>query len=287
MHHSGDIVSGKYRFILFGSFTGPVYGLLWGVLFSSLLISGCSSPQEEGAGAYREDFSEVFGGPRGGSEAAGEAAWAIVLGVQSGRGAMERAEAAAAAMRERFGLASARAAPRPNGAVVLFGGYDAPDDREAQRDLDRVQGLEVEGGRPFRTAFLAPQGGPAEGSYPQFNLNNAKSEYGEGAKYTLQIAVYETPGRRDAMEAAEQATLELRREGELAFYYHGPTKSMVTVGLFGDRDYDPQTGRRSGELRELQERYPHNLLNGRTIIERRVEGERTQPSTLVAVPGGR
>lgn len=255
------------------------------VVLLALLLPACGSSPDDGAGAYREDFRQVFGSGSSGRDAdAGSPAWAIVLGVHSGPGAMDRAETAAAALRERLDLRSARAAPRRNGAVVLFGGYDAPSDRDAQRDLDRLQSLRVDDAQPFRTAFLAPQGGPPEGSYPQFNLNNARAEYGQGARYTLQIAVYESPERRDAMDAAEQAVLELRQDGELAFYFHGPTKSMVTVGLFGDRDYNPQTGRQSSELQALQQRYPNNLLNGRTIIERRVEGQRTQPSTLVAVP---
>ncbi len=85
-------------------------------------------------------------------------------------------------------------------------------------------------------------------------------------------------GGKAAVAAAPQ-------DGELAFYYHGPTKSMVTVGLFGDRDYDPATDRRSDRLLQTQRRFPNNMLNGRTIIERRIGGNRTQPSSLVMVPG--
>lgn len=271
----------KSRFILFGVRTDPLLGLSAAV---TCLALGCSAPQEKGAENFRDDFQQVFGGATAGTEQQQQAPWAIILSVQSGRGALERAESAADAIRERFGLASARAVPRTSGAVVVFGGYQNPGDRDAQRDLQRIQSIQLDGARPFRTAFLAPQGGPAEGSYPELNLNNAKANHGQGAKYTLQIAVYESPNRQESMRAAEEATLELRRQGEMAFYYHGPTKSMVTLGLFGDRDYNPATGRQSAELTELQSRYPHNLLNGRTIVERRMGGDRTQPSALVAVP---
>ena len=272
----------KSRFMMFGFRPDPLWGLSVGLL---VVATACSAPQEGGSAAYRDDFQRVFGDASEASREGREAPWAILLNVHSGRGAMERAEEAAAAMRERFGLASARAVPRSGGAVVVFGGYDSPGDQTAQRDLQRIQAIEAGGARPFRTAFLSPQGGPAEGSHPELNLNNARANHGQGAKYTLQIAVYESADRQESMKAAEDAALELRREGEMAFYYHGPTKSMVTLGLFGDRDYDPGSGRQSAAIRELQSRYPHNLLNGRTIIERRVGGERTQPSALVAVPG--
>lgn len=260
--------------------------ILFGVIGGLGLLGGCSGGAEKsGASVYRDDFAEVFGSGAP-AERASREPWAIVLGVFSGEGAQDRAEASAGQLRETLGLASARAEPRSRGAVVVFGGYAKPEDRAAQQDLKRLQALEIEGVRPFRTAFLAPQGGPAAGSHPLLNLNNAKANHGEGAKYTLQIAVYESDDRSAMMEAAERATVDLRQEGELAFYYHGPTKSMVTVGLFGDRDYDPRTDQRSSELQRLQQRYPYNLLNGRTIIEKRRGGERTQPSSLVQVPGG-
>ena len=252
----------------------------------SVMAAGCASTgTESGAGAYREDFAEVFGGQdAAGPEGGARSPWAIVVGVYTGMGAFDRAQSAAGRLRESFGLTGARAEPRSNGAVVLVGGYDSPADDRAQRDLARLHEMEIDGATPFRTAFLAPQGGPVEGSFPKLNLANARENHGDGAKYTLQVAVYESEDGREARRAAEEATQAFRRDGELAFYYHGPTKSMVTIGLFGDRDYDPQTGRRSKELRDLQQRFPYNLLNGRTIIERRIGGKRTQPSTLVQVP---
>ncbi len=249
------------------------------------VVAGCAS-EPEGAGAYREEFGEVFGsgGVAGAEE--NEAAWAIVVQAVSGRRAMERAELAASGLRDALGLESARVRERGNGAVVVYGGYDSPDDPAAQRDLERIKDLEVDGFKPFTGAFLSPQGGPDEGGIPELNLATARERHGAGAEYTLQIAVYESDDRGEAKRAAEQAAAQLRQEGREGFYFHGPTRSMVTVGLFGDRDYDPGTDRRSSRLLELQRQYPHNLLNGRTIIERRIGGERTQPSALVRVPGG-
>jgi hypothetical protein len=92
---------------------------------------------------------------------------------------------------------------------------------------------------------------------------------------------------------AEQAVVQLRREGEQAFYYHGPTNSSVTIGLFGDDDFDVQTRMESPRLRSLRQRHPHNLLNGMgikrrvTVTDQRgraVKTERLDPSMLVVVP---
>jgi len=258
------------------------------ILFASVLplvLWGCAS-DGGGASEYRDDFQEVFGESGGGSGERVDAEWAILLRAFSGSGAMDRAAAAAEGFRASAGLESARAVARANGAVVIYGGYDSPEDRDAQRDLERLKTMEVQGSRPFVSAFLAPQGGPDPGRMPELNLAEARERHGQGAKYTLQIAVYESDRASEAKRAAEEAAAQLRRDGEMAFYYHGPTKSMVTVGLFGDRDYDPGTDRRSERLRALERKFPHNLLNGRTIIERRIGGERVQPSALVMVPGG-
>ena len=95
---------------------------------------------------------------------------------------------------------------------------------------------------------------------------------------------------------AELAVTTLRREGEQAFYYHGPTGSMVTVGLFGQDDFDPQAaGVESPMLKQVRKRYPYNLLNGQGMKENvkvQLEGggageaTRMQPSSLVEVPKG-
>ena len=126
-------------------------------------------------------------------------------------------------------------------------------------------------------------------------LVQAKAMFGSEALYSLQIAVY---GRRDlpnpseadlaeTRKAAEQAAIRLRQEGEQAFYYHGPRMSMVTIGVFGIDDFDPQTpSYKSSRLLAAQKRHPYNLYNGAGIKEKRnprSEGK-LQPSNLVALP---
>ena len=88
--------------------------------------------------------------------------------------------------------------------------------------------------------------------------------------------------------------MELRREGELAFYCHGPNRSMVTIGIFGIEDFDPQKpAMTSPRLVELRKRYPYNLQNGQgvrrtatvtTASGQRARVEKIEPSRLVAIP---
>ena len=133
------------------------------------------------------------------------------------------------------------------------------------------------------------------GSMPQFNLVKAKQLFGEQALYTLQVAAYgrldvEHPTEKDLAQpraAAEQAAAKLREEGEQAWYYHGPTMSMVCIGVFDQTDFDPQMPNfKSSKLRESQKRHPYNLYNGAGLKVKR-KGDRNltmQPSSLVEIP---
>ncbi len=188
---------------------------------------------------------------------------------------------------------------RGNRIVLASGRYQRIDDPQARADLDRIQGLTIGSERPFARALLSPPPvAEVFGSIPEFDLRNAKSMHRADALYTLQVGIYgrldrTDPSRSELAEyrkAAEQAAAELRRQGESAFYFHAPTRSMVTVGLFGQNDHDPSkpTGD-SLELRRARERNPYNLHNGSGLKEsiptRSGEKvERLQPSMLVGVP---
>jgi hypothetical protein len=250
--------------------------------------SGLFGPGSGGSGARREGDGEGMaeGGPTG---------WTVVLAVFRGP---ER-EAASAVMLSRVqsegGLPGAFRVRRGEAVVVAVGDFASPEEPAARAELERVQGMAFGGQRPYERAFLSPPVGQRkEGGFPQYNLARAKEMYGDKALYTLQIGAY---GRRDlerpteedlkeAREAAEAAAFKLRQEGELAFYYHSTSMSMVTIGVFGLEDFDPQTPTyKSARLRDVQKRFPHNLYNG-AGIKQRVRGmpERLQPSSLVALP---
>ena len=82
----------------------------------------------------------------------------------------------------------------------------------------------------------------------------------------------------------------------MAFYYHSPERSTVTVGLFTPDDIDPKkkgptAGANAMALFDARQRHPYNLLNGKGIKEKipspdtKAEPKfQMQKTMLVAVP---
>lgn len=280
------------------------------ILVSALLLPACSStPKQDAAETSGQD---VFGRPVGTnatgwggsaagndvrvSSAAGPNAWTIVLAA---------ADAADPAQADRLlqqvqtvgRLPDAFIMDRGTKRIIAVGSYRNPADPLVKVELSRVQSIVVDGARPYEHAFLAPPSGElSKGTIPEYDLRNAKGEYGKQAVYTLQIAAYgredgTTPTAEEQSQiraAAEAAAVALRQAGELAFYYHGPIRSMVTVGIYSEEDHQVDEGFtiESPRLIAARKRHPLNLLNGRTILER-TRGSSTpreQASFLVAVP---
>lgn len=238
----------------------------------------------------KDEGKKLFGTPakddKSPDPAAGPKGWYIVLESYSGAGHAESAARRVAQVREAVGKdVSVRTSAK--GSAIVMGPYPGYESPAAVTDLQRVRELVVQGSRPYALAFLAP-GPQAEdiGKLPELSLANARKTFGKQAKFTLQVGVYESKNPDERKRAAEQAAVALRAEGDLAFYYHGPTRSMVTVGLFGDRDFDQFLRPKSAELLTLQQKYPLNLLNGQFPIIEKQPGvpDRQQPSWLVSIP---
>ena len=262
-------------------------------IVASILTGGCAgSPSASDSQRVREQGRELF---TPAARPADGQAWAIVLAVISGGDELvPRALGQIRAM----GLPEAYAERRSDrGTAILYGRYDGPEGRAAQADLARIRDHVVDGGRPFAHAFLAPPTVGIGGSTPQYDLRGVWAAFGPDALYTLQIGAYgrsdrEHPAPDELAEfrrLAEQAVGQLRREGEPAFYFHGPNMSMVTVGVFGPDDHDPTNPlAESVELADLRLRFPNNLLNGKGVQEtvRTTQGPRKilQRSRLVAIP---
>jgi len=256
----------------------------------TMLIPGCAGGADRPD--RRSEGAAVFGGGAGANEAGAgrEGGWTIVLGTFSGAMAREQAEVALQYVHREAGLSGAFVDHRENGSVVAYGAYADPSSREARRDLDRLRAMTVDGRQVFAQAFPAPRRiGAARGSIPELDLSRAREIYGSRGMFTLQVGVYEGASRAETRRRAEEAALALRSDGEEAFYYHGPTRSMVTIGVFSLDDYDAETGEMSPRLIEARRRHPNNLYNGRAIREstpgrggQRVE--RLQPSALVQIP---
>lgn len=223
------------------------------------------------------------------------AGWAVILAAFRGDEAQSAANVMLQRTRGEGGLPEAYIARRNDAYVIAVGDFPSPDDERAVKELARVQQIEVNGDKPFRYALLAPPSGTMKGDMPQYNLLQAKRQLGDDALYTLQIGAYGNLGQQTkptaeelskVRKAAEEAAYKLRQEGEQAFYYHGPSMSMVTVGVFGTEDFDPQVPNfKSARLRDAQKRHPYNLYNGQAVREK-IKGapDRLQPSNLVAIP---
>lgn len=286
-----------------------VFGLL-----GAMLTAGCGGDQprdddrtkyytDQSRAVFAPDAAQGSAGVQGGdsAEQSGGAraigGWSIVLARVSS-GGMDRAGEMLRAAQDAARLDGAYIDQRPDGLVIAYGDYLANDEK-AQRDLERVRKIEIGGSRPYAGAIIVPPSSEElRGSNPAYDLRTVKRRYGKQAVYTLQIGVYgradyQAPSAEDLASfrrAAEEAVRDLRANGETAFYYHAPARSMVTVGVFGEKDFDSTTlpPYQSLKLKAAREKFPHNLLNGAGINEtvRMESGKvtRLQSSQLVAIP---
>lgn len=199
------------------------------------------------------------------------------------------------------GVPEAFVETRGDTALIVVGKYDSPASSDAQAMLKRVKEIVIDGQRPYMAAHMLPP--PAQslkGSIPEWDLRNAKANYGKQAEYTLQINIYTNPsGRASASElkefqkAAEAAVRTLRKENAEAFYYHDQAGSTVTVGLFSQDELDSGFSLKPGAgrgVRELQKKFPYALVNGAGVKDKSVDAqgkpvESMRPSFIVRVPG--
>ncbi|MEM8758429.1 MAG: membrane lipoprotein lipid attachment site-containing protein [Planctomycetota bacterium] len=264
------------------------------ILFGTLILvvlTGCSGGSPEGGGdlgGARSEGQRLFGGGNGGGDPQDADEWSIGLMVFMGPERQSAAEDAAADLRSRDRLLRAAfVVDRGERALVMVGRHPSPRTAEAVEALERVRRIRLDGERPFEEAFFVP---PPSGEAGDLDLRSARERF--GALYSLQIGVYgkpggATPSERELAEiraTAEDAARRLRREGELAFYFHGPSLSMVTVGALRQDDIEGQTP----AVALLRERFPHNLLNGQGVRQR-VQTQsgpqwQMQPSFAVAIP---
>ncbi len=167
---------------------------------------------------------------------------------------------------------------------VNRGKFNDPTKPQVQSALRQSRMLKVGNDRPFTAARLVAARPAMEVSSSDMDLKR----YRDQGLYSLQVAVYDDTAGPNYQQLAEQAAANLRQDGDQAFFYHGKFRSMITVGLF---TYDQAWLKRmnvgdtySPQVLKLQEKYPFNLFNGRTVIEK-VSGQkvREQPSFLVQV----
>jgi hypothetical protein len=132
--------------------------------------------------------------------------------------------------------------------------------RKMGKDLTLLKELADEQGRHFFLhARSVPQPQKDVGK-PEWDLRNA------GGVYTLQVAAYFNDGvMQQRKRAAAEKAAQLRAKGYEAYYYHGQSRSLVTVGTFGedalvDKDGQVRYVDVGGERRQVATRYSDEVL---------------------------
>lgn len=221
--------------------------------------------------------------------------WSILLATFSRTDHEEQARRIRQEFIEISGMKDAWIESTDTRSVLRYGRYDSYESRAAQRDLGRIKNLAIGNHKPFRAASLSPIGtGAVMGHYPQFNLINVREQFPDYDEiYTLQIGRYaaeEDTTREQARQLAEQAVIQLRTAGEMAYYYHGPRMSLVCVGLFFGPVIDSELQAYTQDVQMLRARFPNNSFNGRqinrkmTLYDGSVKDLGPEPSFPVEVP---
>ena len=163
---------------------------------------------------------------------------------------------------------------------VYVGHYGVSGHSVAMQDAERLRGIAKGDDRPFAAAEVMTLGEQDSGLRP----HDLRRHVG---MYSLQIGFYDENFGGDFRKACETAVEVLRKEGTPAYFYHGPFRSLLCVGVFTETDFDDSTGvRRYGPtITQWRDKYPYNLANGVTMIEKTKRGESlgAQPSFLVRV----
>lgn len=228
--------------------------------------------------------------------------WAILIRAFTGRDARQQADALRSRLTRELRVPDVWVRAEHGQWSVYRGRYGAGNEMAARQDLRQTRMLVLDGRRPFEDATLAALslGGVGRGDDPadaaaaddELNLRNHAAR----AEYTLQVAFFDEAGGGQYRQAAEAYARQLRTQGEQAFYLHGKTMSLVTVGLFSQQDVPtqrsigpdgvPVVSQSYGpKVRELQQRFPHNLGNGMTLLESSGDGpQREAPSFVVRLP---
>lgn len=268
-------------------------------LVLGLGISGCGPSTDDSTTAYRPEEvravlsqpAQVDGAEQYGTATPRQHGWTIALATFTLEGHRATAEATQRTLRDQHDVVETWIESKADHSVLYYGDYGSRTDARLQADLAKLKSLEIGGRRPFLTAFLIPPTHQASGSSnPSYDLLQARRRYPRGTRlYTLQVGIYEDRDRQLAMRKAEEAAEVYRDQGDTAFYYHGPHRSSVTIGIFTDEQVQLDQPGMGMLIRQLRERHPHCAVNGQVVnYIRRFESERKdlgpRKSELVLVP---
>ena len=157
---------------------------------------------------------------------------------------------------------------------------------QATADLGKIRGWKsAAGGQPFALAMMTRLAGERVGR-PEWDLSGAKDP---NWCYTVVIAeFYNVPekGHTSRKQLAAANCEDLRNKGVEAFYFHGPAKSFLTIGVFPITAFKTITAPNgfrqddysSEALRKVMHDHPFLAINGR---QAKLKGSETYEGTYV------
>jgi hypothetical protein len=261
-------------------------GLLCALACGFLLV-GCMTEQRVKRSSW-DSLRQVADPPpdQASADASGRGqVWAIELDEFEGDQRLKQAYRLAASVRESGQIADVWFDDYQNVATVYVGRFNRLNDPEAQRTLDAVRSVRIDGKRPFRRSELQPiQGGQSVVSELDLSQHSGYR--------SLLVHVFDAGLGENHRLAAEELARELRqddgdRPALQSFYYHGPRQSMVTVGLFTLSDFVPVNGidTYGPRIRETQEHFPRLLQNRKPVPGTNTgTDDGMEPTVIVNVP---
>lgn len=241
---------------------------------SVLMAAGCEMEQRvvnrSGWSAMFSPENEWYDGPTRAQDAADPShrrnrGYAIELGRYEGADAFHGVHKLMQTARQEAGLANLWYATVGTETTVYMGRFKDDDDREAKDALKQVRNAEADGKELFANAKIVKLDAEKRGEV--LDPRDLRTLKGKGM-FTLQIGYYDRDYGPDFRRAAETAVDVLRDKGEKAFYYHGPHRSMVLMEAWTYAEAFTLVGqvdRYSNVVRQTQEKYPHNIPNGRAF----------------------
>lgn len=245
------------------------------------------------------DFAKATGAQVGGQDRAardrraadptGGQGWAIRMHAYGGPDRMKKAQDLVQRLQTVSQLKRLYVEDARGVATIFYGRFDDPQDVRAQTTLDDIRSVTINDRKPFADAQLVALVGSGRIFADPFDLKQFVGYY------SVQVGFYDQNYPGNFRRAAEEAARVLRADGDEAYFYHGPVRSIVTIGLFTraqafnvvDNPLAPGSTieKWSTPVREIADKYPYNLGNGLTMIQSiggHTIGE--QKSSLIRVP---
>ncbi|MEO0476212.1 MAG: hypothetical protein AAF085_09650 [Planctomycetota bacterium] len=240
------------------------------LVLTAFLAGGCQMEQrvvKQNPWTTLFTQSDWYDGPAegsGGSDATNRRnrGYSVELGRYSGAEAFHNVHKLMQSARQDAGLANLWYATVGTETTVYMGRFKDKSSKQAKAALKQAQKAQLDGKELFAKAKIVELNAERGEVLDPRDLRTLK---GKGL-YSLQIGYYDASFGPDFRRAAETAVDVMRDKDQEAYYYHGPHRSMVLLNAWTYREaftLQGQVDRYSNAVRLTQEKYPHNVPNGK------------------------